>query len=95
MSGSTERLGRGLSFLSGVFLGGILGAAAMFFVASPSGKKILQNIGQETISLKGKGSEFLKLAKNKSVSLKRSVPRDGKDGMGENSQMIPIPRDYV
>lgn len=95
MAGSVERRGKGSAFLSGMLLGGMLGAAAIYFIVSPSGRKVLQNVGQESISLKGKGSDFLKLAKNKSVSLKRSVLRREKHGISDNGQMIPIPRDYV
>ncbi|MDD9149494.1 MULTISPECIES: hypothetical protein [unclassified Sporolactobacillus] len=95
MSVSARQSGKGRSFLSGVFLGSILGAAVMFFIASPSGKEAVRSIGKETISLKGKGSEFLKLAKNKSVNLKRPFSRDGRTGSEENGRMIPIPRDYV
>lgn len=84
--------GRGAAFLSGIIIGGAVGAAAVFLLAVPSGKRILANMKDESVSLKGKSSDLIKSVRQKSIDLKRAWVSDKRL---EKEQMIPIPKDYV
>ncbi|RYL93763.1 hypothetical protein EWI07_06235 [Sporolactobacillus sp. THM7-4] len=94
MNDTAKRSGKGLTFLSGLLVGGILGGAAVFLIVSPSGRQALRNIEQQSMTLKDRGTEFIKLAKEKTISLKKNAS-NGKPENTEQDQMIPIPKDYV
>ncbi|TGA99231.1 YtxH domain-containing protein [Sporolactobacillus shoreae] len=94
MGNANGQLKKSPAFLSGVLLGSLIGAAAVYLIAVPSGKKLFQDVRQETISLKGKSTGLIKAARQKSIDLKKAVvPNRGNSDSTE--RMIPIPRDYV
>lgn len=86
--------GKGMAFLSGLMIGSALGALTIYLLAAPTGKKVLKNLQQESISLKGKGSDFIQTAKQKSIDLTQRISSTKKETLDDKEQMIPIPKDY-
>jgi len=91
----------GSSFFAGVVVGGVIGAAAAFLF-SPSGKELRQNIGEQSLLLGRKSSDFIQLAKEKSSYLGKTMSRTSAAGRRRKApeadkelQMIPIPKDYI
>lgn len=60
-------------FLIGTFLGGVIGAGAALLFAPKPGREIRQDIGEQTITVKEKGTTIAKKAKEKSTDLAKSV----------------------
>ncbi len=60
-------------FMIGAFVGGIVGAGAALLYAPKSGKEIRQDLGEQTITIKEKGSHLAQKAKNTSTSIARTV----------------------
>ncbi|BBN99454.1 YtxH domain-containing protein [Sporolactobacillus terrae] len=90
----TSPTGKRAAFISGLIWGGLLGAAAVFFTTAPSGKKIVQQMQQESISLKGKSEDLFQTAKRKSIDLTHQLTAAARNDQEEKEQMIPIPKDY-
>ncbi|WP_262393035.1 hypothetical protein [Sporolactobacillus inulinus] len=65
-----------------------------FFTAAPSGKKIVQQMQQESIALKGRSEDLFQVAKHKSIDLTHQLTAAARKDQEEKEQMIPIPKDY-
>lgn len=87
MAHSNGSAGKSLIFFSGLLAGSIIGAAAVYLVSVPSGKKWLRDMQRESVDL-------YQSARRKSIDLKK-VAGSWKNHAEEDKQMIPIPRDYV
>jgi gas vesicle protein len=81
------------SFLTGVLLGGVLGAAAVFLTAVPTGRTWLNQAGRESMLIKAKGNGLLRSAYRRAIALRE--PHAGRMNQAEDEHMIPIPIDYV
>ncbi|MCO7175913.1 YtxH domain-containing protein [Sporolactobacillus kofuensis] len=86
--------GKGIAFFTGLMIGSALGAVAIFLLAAPSGKRVIKDIQKQSISLKGKGSEFIQTAKQKSIELTHQISPAKSEKQDHYEQMIPIPKDY-
>jgi gas vesicle protein len=86
--------GKGTAFFSGFVAGGVLGAVVLYLIAAPSGKEVIRRLQQESVSLKGKSTEIIEAAKQRSIDLTHKISAAKKDNIEEKEQMIPIPKDY-
>lgn len=86
--------GNGAAFFSGLLAGGVLGTVALYLIAAPSGKKVIHRLQQESVLLKGKSTEFIETAKQRSIDLTHKISAAKKNNIEEKEQMIPIPKDY-
>jgi gas vesicle protein len=86
--------GEGVAFFSGFVAGGVLGAVVLYLIAAPSGKEVIHRLQQESVLLKGKSTEFIEAAKQRSIDLTHKISAVKKDNIEEKEQMIPIPKDY-
>ncbi|WP_157800339.1 YtxH domain-containing protein [Sporolactobacillus pectinivorans] len=94
MGNADGRLRKGPAFLSGVLFGALIGAAAVYLIAVPSGEQLVQNVQRKSVSLKGKSAGLIEAARQKSIDLKKAVTSYKKES-DSSEQMIPIPKDYV
>ncbi|WEG13868.1 YtxH domain-containing protein [Pullulanibacillus sp. KACC 23026] len=60
-------------FMIGAFFGGIVGASCALLFAPKTGKEIRQTIGEQSISLKDKGTTLAQKAKEKSTDLAKNM----------------------
>ncbi|MFX3618100.1 MAG: hypothetical protein ACE3JK_11295 [Sporolactobacillus sp.] len=97
MQQAEKQSGKRTIFFSGMLVGGLIGAVSVFLFAAPSGKKVIKKVQQEGISLKGKSTNLMEAAMQKSVALKNTIQREGHGELlrTQSEQMIPIPKDYV
>ncbi|RYM06952.1 YtxH domain-containing protein [Sporolactobacillus sp. THM7-7] len=94
MRDTIKQVKKGPLFLSGLLVGGALGAAAVFLAATPTGRNVWRNVEQGRMTIGARGFDLFGLVKEKTIDLRRSVSSEGKKGI-EEEQMIPIPKDYV
>ncbi|CAM3258870.1 YtxH domain-containing protein [Sporolactobacillus spathodeae] len=92
-----KQTGSGLIFASGFLTGGLVAAVSIFLIAAPSGRKVIDRVRSESISLKGKSSGLFETAKQKSIALTKTMYQSKNQMVSpsESEKMIPIPKDYV
>jgi hypothetical protein len=81
--------GKKVAFFSGVLLGSVAGAAAVYFTAVSSGRKSFIRIQDTGRTMINKAAGLYKKARKRPINLK------GESEHQEQVQGIPIPRDYV
>jgi hypothetical protein len=94
MAHSNGSAGKSLIFFTGMLAGGVIGAAAVYLISVPSGKKWLHDMQRESVALKGKSVDLYRVARKKSIDLKKAAG-SWKNHADEDKQMIPIPKDYI
>lgn len=76
-------------FMIGAFFGGIVGASTALLFAPKTGKEMRQNIGDQTISLKEKGTTLAQKAKERSTDIAKTVSDQSNSVVNRVKDFVP------